>query len=224
MRDFREADLTVAAMPALCLDLLPLAVSTFLGDYPQARVSLHARSSEQVIDWIIGHQCAFGLAAPPYDLRGVKCEAEISVPCVCVLPAGHPLADREFITPADLAEQNIVLLTNTILRHRLERVFDAAGVPLADRIETPLSIVACRMVELGLGVGIFEPFTARYCLDRSIIVRRFEPAVPFNFGVLSPHGRTRSAAAQELLAVLHRTLNALDLPCGIQVNASKLDD
>lgn len=213
---FRGAQLTIAGMPALCLDLLPQAVGQFLQHHPQAHVSVHARSSQQIVEWIASQQCELGLAGPPFDVRGVAGEMLVRAPSVCVLPPGHRLAARQEITPQDLADEPIIHTSSAIVRHRLERVFGDAGVAMRSRIETPLSIVACRHVELGLGVAICEPYTARYCAGRDIVLRRFAPAVPFDFGILSPEGRPRSLATQELLHILRQTIENLDLPCGLE--------
>jgi len=138
----------------------------------------------------------------------------VSTPCVCVLPAGHALCERDEVTPADLADEPMITVTRSVPLHHLEQAFQAARVPMRTRIETPLSIVACRHVELGLGIAVVEPFTALYCASRNLVVKPFVPEVPFVFGVIRPESQMRSIAVKELVELLRANLEALRLPAG----------
>jgi DNA-binding transcriptional LysR family regulator len=208
---------------AMCLDVLPLAVGRFLDQHPQVSVMLHARSSREVVEWVMTQRCELGLASPPFDVRGVTGDLLIKSPCVCALPKGHRLASRDAITPLDLVDEHLVIMTSFFTRHEIEAAFLATGVPMRPRIETPLSIVACRHVELGLGISIIEAFTARYCAGRDIVVRPFLPEVPFILGVLAPEGGRRSVAARKFLDVLVDTFAHLDLPGGARIETAAFE-
>lgn len=208
LSNFREARLTIAAMPGLCLDLVPQAVARFQGAHPQARIAVHARSSQQVVEWIIAQHCEVGLAAPPFDVRGVRVEFVVTAPSVCALPRGHHLASKQQIGPEDLVGEKLISLTASSLRHHLEAIFQSAGIDMSVQIETPLSVVACRMVELGLGIAVFDPFTALYGKDRAVEFRPFRPEVPFSFGVLSPVAKSRSRGSMEFVDLLEDTLKS----------------
>jgi DNA-binding transcriptional LysR family regulator len=214
IRDFREAQITVAAMPALCLDLVPLTVARFLEPYPKARIAVHARSSRQVVDWIISQQAELGLATPPYDLKGVSVVMRVETPCVCLLPTGHRLAGKSVIGARDLRGEPMILVSNSTIRSDLEQVFHAAGERLEPVVETPLSIVAARHVELGLGVSVIDPYTAGYCDNRGIVVRPFEAEITFVFGLLRPDGRPPSKALSIFQAMLEEQLSMTELPAG----------
>ncbi|WP_366658176.1 LysR substrate-binding domain-containing protein [Fodinicurvata sp. EGI_FJ10296] len=216
LSNFREARLTIAAMPGLCLDLVPQTIASFQGQHPQARLALHARSSQQVVEWIISQHCELGLAAPPFDVRGVRVEMSVTAAAVCALSRGHPLTAKQCIRARDLADEKLISLTASSLRQHLETIIQSAGIDIAIQIETPLSIVACRLVELGLGVAVFDPFTALYCENRDVEIRPFEPEVPFTFGVLSAAGRSRSRGSVEFIGMLEETLNSYPVASRIE--------
>lgn len=214
IRDFRSAQISIAGMPALCLDLLPFTLASFLEHHSGARIALHARSSQQVVGMVMSQQCEVGLASPPFDVRGVAGEMLVSAPCVCALPADHPLCDRDVLTPRDLANEHLILLTSSITRGALEAVFQAEGVPMMQpRLETPLSIVSCRLAELGLGIAIIDPFTAAY-LPGNTVIKPLRPIVPFLFGVLTPESQIRARAVQRLIDILRDALERHTLPGG----------
>jgi DNA-binding transcriptional LysR family regulator len=212
IREFREAQVIVAAMPALSLDIVPLAVARYLGDWPAARIAVHARSSRQVVNMVLAREADIGIATPPFDSPGVRCDIQVEVPYVCLLHPAHPLAARAVIAPADLAGEPLIGLTNSITRLHLEEAFRSAGQSYRPRVETPLSVVAARQAELGSGIAIVDPYAANYCAGRALVVRAFRPAVPFVFGVIRPDGAQENAAAAAFREILLEVLRSAGMP------------
>jgi len=95
-------------------------------------------------------------------------------------------------------------------------MLEAQGLLTAPLIKTPLSIVACRMVELGLGISIFDPFTAEYCRDRKLVIRPFHPPAQFVFGIVSPMARVRSRGVVQMLEILEEVLRGYPVPLQIE--------
>ncbi len=215
---FREAQLVIAAMPALCLDVLPRAVSRFHDAHPEAPLMVHARSSRQVLEWVMADQCELGMAAPPFDVRGARVEMLVSCAAVCAMPVGHRMAEREVVGPADLRGERLIALSASSLNRHLDKMLEAEGLLTAPLIKTPLSIVACRMVELGLGLSIIDPFTAEYCRDRNLVIRPFHPPAYFVFGIVSPMARVRSRGVVQMLGLVEEVLRESPLPLRIERN------
>lgn len=209
IRDFREAQVTVAAMPALSLDIIPQAVAAFLAVHPKARAAIHARSSRQVVTWILSREADIGIATHPFDSPGVRCDLQVEVPYVCMVNARHPLARRETITPVDLADECIISLTNSITHRHLEEAFERQGLKFRPQVTTPLSEVAARHAELGIGIAIVDPYSARSCATPSLIMRAFRPVIPFVFGIIRWDGPMENAAAdvfrKNLIDILQQT-------------------
>lgn len=217
IRSFGSGRLTVAAMPALCLDVVPDVVSRFVGAHPNVMVTLHARSSQRIVNWMQAQRFDLGLAGPPFDQGGVERLFVVTTSCVCALPAGHHLAARERIQLLDLKDES--LLTNThaqVTRHDLDRLFERAGFAPRIRVETPLSVVAGRMVERGLGIAIIEPFTARYIESDALELRPFDAPLTFSFAILAPGSRPHSRIASRFAELLCAHLQDQPLPCNIR--------
>src|SRR3546814_4591610 len=74
-------------------------------------------------------QFDIGLATPARELPGIRMERFLRCPGACVLPAGHRLAVKDVIRPADLeGEPFISLALEDGVRHRIDRIFEDAGV------------------------------------------------------------------------------------------------
>ena len=203
IRSFRSGSIRIAAMPALSFSILPTVIREFTSTYPGIHISLNISSSESVFDWLVSHQMDIGIAALPAHKTVAQIELLPSPACFCVLPAGSALADRDIITPQDLADVPFVsLMASSMLRRRIDAIFQAAGVQRQMVLETPYSLSAMQFAKLGLGVTIVDPFSARALVDGSILVKPFVPGIPYEFGLLFPGSASLSLAAQKFVDML----------------------
>ena len=203
IRSFRSGSIRIAAMPALSFSILPAVIQEFTTKYPGIHISLNISSSESVFDWLGSHQMDLGIAALPAHKTVAQIELLPSPACCCVLPAGSPLAHCRVITPQDLAHVPFVsLMASSMLRRRIDAVFQAAGVQRQMVLETPYSLNAMQFAKLGVGATIVDPFSARGLADGSILVRPFVPEIPYEFGLLFPGSASLSLAAQKFIDML----------------------
>ena len=207
IREFRTGSLLIAALPALSLGYLPGLIQRFSRDHPDISISLQIRSSQKVAEWMIAQQGDLGLTAIEGDNPAFAVEPLLNTRMVCVLPADHPLRTHPSIRPGDLAGEDFISLGS---EHRLpiDRVFAEAGVKRRLRIETQLSAAACLFALEGAGVSIVDPVSAAAFSARGVVVRPFEPVIPFDFQVLYPAYRPRSRLTEQFVALLRADLQA----------------
>ncbi len=208
IRNASAGTLRVAALPALGVSFLPAVIRTFRSRYPGVTVQLQTRSSSTVRQWIANRQFDIGLATPAREMPGVAMETFLRCAGACVLPTGHPLTDRAVITPPDLeGEPFISLALEDRTRHRIDRVFEDAGVQREVVIETQYAMTICALVLQGLGCSILNPITAHDYVERGLIVRPFRPEVLFEYMLYTPSLRPMSQVTRAFIAVLeeHRT-------------------
>ena len=127
----------------------------------------------------------------------------------CVLPPGHRLAVNEAIAPADLrGEPFISLALEDRTRHRIDRVFEDAGVDRDMVIETQYAMTICALVLQGLGCSILNPITAADYVGHGLVVRPFRPDVTFDYMLFTPRLRPVSRAAEAFIAILEEHRDA----------------
>lgn len=203
IRSFRAGSIRIAVMPALSFSIMPMMIKAFAAKYPNIHVSLNVSGSESVFDWLGSHQMDFGVAALPAHKTVAQMELLPSPPCCCVLPANCALAARNVITPVDLQDAPFIsLMASSMLRRRIDEVFQAAGVQRQMIVETPYSLSAMQFVKLGAGVTIVDPFSAQGLMDDSVVAKPFVPNIPYEFGLLFPGDASLSLAAQKFLDML----------------------
>jgi len=207
LRERRAGVLRVAAMPALCNGVLPRFVGLFLADHEHVDFAIEGLISSAVLDRVVNEQVELGFAAAPIEHAAVAHRKLPAVPYVAVVPAGHRLARRRVLRPADFAGEPFIRLgPTTPSRFRVDDVFSRHGVERAIRVETPLSEIACALVASGVGVSIVDPFTAREYSTHGVVTRAFEPRLQFQVTALYPAHRSPSPVAREFIDGFSRYL------------------
>src|SRR3546814_11421295 len=93
-------------MPGLAGPFISRAVVGFLKRHPKAYVSVAARSSQFVADWLLARQPDVGIISMRLDHRHLEAEPLISLPLVCVLPSGHRPPTKTQLHPQDLVKED----------------------------------------------------------------------------------------------------------------------
>jgi DNA-binding transcriptional LysR family regulator len=210
IRSFGAGRLSMAAMPRLAGGLLTQAAARFKADHPDVRISIRSGTASTVHNWVSSGFCDIGLAMLYSEATGVQVEPVLTTSCVAIMPAGHRLAQKKSLKPADFAgEAFISFPTGSPLCERVDAIFNAAGVARAIIAETDLGASVCALVAAGLGVSLINPLAAyeeRHSQDRhgaGLVVRPFEPAVPITIALLYPPYGTRSRLISVFGGYLH---------------------
>jgi len=178
IRQFGKGRLRIATVPSLAMTVVPLVLQRFHAEYPDVNVAMETGSTQLVADQVGSRYCDLGLVSflPPAAVTEARPVAELSG--CCVLPPGHRLASLEAITPADLAGESFISMSHG---DGLRAAVDAAFASDDRRVmhfETPYGATICKMVGLGLGVGIVNPLVARMHAAE-VVIRPFRPQIPF---------------------------------------------
>lgn len=203
IKNFRSGNLHIACLPALATGFIPAVIKEFRAANPAVRIQLQTRSSSTVRLWVAAQQFDLGLATPGGEVQGVRAESFLKITGVCVLPAEHPLTAREVITPADLRNQPFISLAlEDPVRSKIDHAFEQAGVERDMIVETQYAMTICGLVRLGVGCAILNPLSAADFAQHGIVLRRFEPAIEFEYMLYLPTFRPPSRMAGEFIDLM----------------------
>lgn len=187
IRHVQRGVLQVAAAPALALSFLPKVTAQFLRERPQAQITLIMESSSTVVDMVVGQRCDLGFAILAMNTPATHGEQLLAARMVLAVPAGHRLAAREVVTPADLKGEHFASYPRILdTRLQVDGLFAAHGVERTLRFETQISHGLCSFVESGLAVALVDAVTASEYRGDRVRFLRFEPEVRMDFTVLTP--------------------------------------
>ncbi|MEH6472636.1 MAG: LysR substrate-binding domain-containing protein [Halopseudomonas sp.] len=206
--------LRIGCMPGPSTFFMPDLVADFLEQHPKIQASMQTRTSDSVKEWIASAQYDIGLAE--VTERDPAIDKEVfAMPCLCALPAAHPLVSQAVITPELLdAEPMITLHPDHMTFHALQQLFETEGYRMNVRLQTRFFIPALRFVERGLGVCVMDPISvASYCSyaqPGKVVFRYFAPDILLKFGILYPANAPRSKITQEFAEHLRERIKTVE--------------
>lgn len=180
----------IGATPAFASTALPIAIRAYRETVDDVHFSVTSRGSDHVQSMVASQKVdiGFGLDEPP--IPGVSSSLVASERMVCVLPAGHPLANRPVIHARDLSGEPMISLSRT---ERIDDIVEAAfadvGGPPPAVAECPAALTALAMVEAGIGFSIVGPFSAYLYRHAAVVWRPFEPVTTLDICSFSVPGR-----------------------------------
>ncbi|ALM84934.1 LysR family transcriptional regulator [Bordetella sp. N] len=190
--------LRVGAVSSIAMSIIPEAMRLFTERYPTVPVVIHTSGSSAVAKWTALRYCEVGLVSFLSDIPGIEATPLRRERGVCVVPGNHRLARKRLIRAADLAgERFISLPQGSSTRLATDAAFETDERQLM--METPYATTICRMVGLGLGVGIVNPIVSRSMKIPGTKAIAFEPAIEFSSYVLRPTNTPGTRLAKAFL-------------------------
>lgn len=181
IRREEQGRLLVGVMPALSGAFIQRATMAFLKRRPDVHVSVHARSSQFIADWLIGRQLDVALIRSRIGNPDVHAESLMEHPLVCIMPPDHPLAEKRLIEPHDLDGHAFVSFSSeSYTGLQIATMFETYKVRAKIVLEATVAPTVCEFVAAGLGVSLVHPLFVSDMRDR-VAIRRFEPELPFDF-------------------------------------------
>jgi len=201
IRMMRRGRLRIGSMPALASSIMPAVISQFLQSREDVAANFSPHLSVELANRVGAQKFDLGLVMLPVEDKEISFGPCFRVDCVCIAPPGHRFSQQEKVQVQDMHQEPFVTmgLENTVVRFSLDEAFRKNRVKPDERIETLLLSSAAQLVKEGLGVSVVDPFTAHFFQDTGIVIRPFEPAVPFYFGFIVPANQPFSGLNQEFI-------------------------
>ena len=148
-----RGELVIAANEATCIYVLPTVFAEFRSDFPTCSCQVDRSYGSRVVEAVLDNSADFGLTQLPVEEKRLQVVSVHRDEIRLIVPAGHPLAERESIVPADLGQYYLMLpqqgKTRTRLNAWLEPVEDAVRISM----ELDSTEMTKRFVMAGLGVS-----------------------------------------------------------------------
>jgi DNA-binding transcriptional LysR family regulator len=171
--------------------VLPAVLGAYRETHPAVALTLLERLPAQQLAWLRAGDLDVGIGPPPPNERGLETELLSEERIVLALPAAHPLARRDVIDVADLAEEPWLLVnarTPSRLRDTAVAACAAAGFTPRVAQEARQLDALVALVSAGLGVTLV-PDTAERMPRAGVAVRPLRGVDrPFRLVAVWRHG------------------------------------
>lgn len=174
----------VACHGAPATALLPEAISFFVADQPEVRIDILVRNSFQVAQRVENRQIDIGILETPMA-RTSSVACHLDLPCVCLMTADHPLAERGEVTLTDLARHQLIgVLAGHAIDVALDRAAAEASVQLRRTIHGYLFVTMRRLVAKGIGVAVVDAWNAVGEPGSNLVWRPLVPEIRYEMSVV----------------------------------------
>lgn len=198
IRSGETGTLVVASHPSASISLLPSVVSEFSAAHPDVAVRMINRTSEEVVSVFEASAVDLGVAELSVDVPGVS-KRRYAIDCLAILPAGHPLAERETIRLADLSGLPFVSMTpSRAIGHRIKSALLESGAEVRKAAEAEYFSTICGLVSCGMGISIVDYWSAQTFRHLGIEQRRIDPPIHYEVSVFHSRERGLSRLGQRL--------------------------
>ena len=198
----------VVASSSSATALLPAAAATFQKANPAVRLSSHLLPAREVAEAVAAGEADFGLTLSPVQLPGLTVRTLGAAEMVFIAPHGHPLLERETITPGDLASYPLISFgRETHFGQLLDQAFESAGARRQIGLQVTMSLVAACYVQRGLGVALVDSFALNIGLA-GLGWRPFTPTVVLPVTLMSQGNHLLSRHANGLMSSIEKVLQA----------------
>lgn len=196
----------VVASSSSATALLPAAAAPFQKANPAVRISSHLLPAREVAEAVAAGEADFGLTLSPVQLPGLTVRTLGAAEMVFIAPLGHPLLERETITPSDLAPHPLISFgRETHFGQLLDQSFESAGERRQIGLQVTMSIVAACYVQRGLGVALIDSFALNAGLA-GLGWRPFTPTVVLPVTLMSQGNHLLSRHASGLVSSIEKVL------------------
>ena len=154
------------AIDAAVIYLLPEILKTYLDSYPELNLSIQVEPSHYLVEELLTNRSEFALISLPLDNPKIRTISLCSDDMPLVVGAGHRLAGRSTITPAEAALETLILFhPDSVSRHIVDERFAEAGVAPRIVMEMRSPEAMRKLVEAGAGASFLPRMTVRDALE-----------------------------------------------------------
>ncbi len=201
-----EEPLRLIVPPTLAHNFIITRVAALLKQNPGKQLQLDIQSTDVLVSGILDLRYDLGLTSAMIQRSGVTLIPWRRSHVVCAMPSGHPLEDKEIVTPSDLEDVELIeFLRRLGTRAITEQVFARAGVRPRTVAETATNMAALELVREGLGVTLLNPFPVLSVGMADVSVRPFDAPITYNTSFVLPSGRQPSEFARQFMEYVKDT-------------------
>ena len=195
--------------PTLAHHFVISRVARFLKNNPGKQLQLDIQATDVLVAGILDLRYDLGLTSAMIQRSGVHLVPWRRSNVVCAMPVGHPLTQKEVITPTDLeGVEMIEFLRRLGTRAMTEQIFARAGIHPIQVAETATNMAALELVREGVGVTLINPFPLLTTGVEGVVVRPFDAEIQYHTSFVLPAGQPPSQLARQFMRFIRLTTPA----------------
>ena len=222
----RFGQVSVGAITAPGMTLLPPAVALVKQEHPNLRVSLQIETSDVLMERLAQGKLdmVIGRLFERHDKSDLRYEALVEEPVSAIARPGHPLLNMPRLSLRDIVSAGwIVPPAGSVLRHRFELMLQEEGLDApVNLVETTALLFMTKMLQQSDLLAVVATDVARYYAEHGLVALLpiQLPCKMDAFGLITRSDRLLSPAAKVMLRALRSAALAV---YGVQLSAAGVE-
>ncbi len=208
----KRGRLSLGCSDTLSTHVLVPILSAFAQQYPTLELTVHNKTSLQIMQLTLSSDLDCGLITLPCSEPGLSVEPLFEYREMAVVCSSHPLAKQSGVALDQLAQHRLLLLErSTKSRMLLEQEFLAAGTDPCATMEVGSVQMQKAFAQIGLGVGIVPEYSLADELRADTLCALNVADLPARqIGLITRSARVLSLAARTFIDILRERFRAQD--------------
>ncbi|RBL86083.1 LysR family transcriptional regulator [Streptomyces cavourensis] len=198
--------LKVVASASYGQRLVPLALGRFRDRNTDARVDYRSVTFDELAAYFLSGQADIGISMQPPDHPNLTSVKLATVPVICALPKGHPLADHAVVHPEDFVSAAWIGYPRDTPLGRALQSFFGAGPACAAAVEVHSPVTACSFVQQGLGPALVDAWCVSPDQTEHMVLRPIAPAASVEVWATHSNLSAPPLLARRFLAAVKKVL------------------
>ena len=157
-----RGELVIAANEATCIYVLPVVFSEYKKKFPNVQLSVDRSYGARVVDAVHDNLADFGITQLPVQEKKLQVAKIHTDEIMLLLPGGHPLATKKFVSPRDLVGRPLLLPKTGTTRMRLNVWLE----PVEDELQISMELDSTEMIKRFVMAGLGYSFlAASHCVE-----------------------------------------------------------
>lgn len=206
----RSGGLRVVVSASVGHYIVPNTIKALHDRIPGIQLEIEAQTASELVKNVANGHAELGVVNLNVDHPSLEVTKICDARLMCILPAGHPLAQHDAIRVEDVADHHIVTYErDTPYGMLVDEFLSRSRRPLNSQIRVRTSQMACSLVEAGAGVAFVDELAVQGSVSNSITARPVVPRQTVPVSLLSVCGQPMSTTAKLFLELLKAELKTI---------------
>lgn len=165
----KSQELCIASVPSIANVMVPRAIARVRQRYPDLGLDVNILKIEEAIDYLLLGRGELVAISSRFDHPLIEFELLASGKLLCIVPETSSLADREKITPKEMAEHPLIGINpKDPYGAIMAGMFTSNGLDYRMNVKARFGTTVCSLVAAGLGIAIIDEFTVAHGMVRGL--------------------------------------------------------
>nr|CAD6628452.1 LysR family transcriptional regulator [Rhizobium sp. TCK] len=159
----KSQELRIASVPSIANVMVPRAIADLRSKYPDLSLDINILKIEEAIDYLLLGRGELVAISSRFDHPLIKFELLAQGTLLCIVPETSPLAQRDTITPQEMAEYPLIGINpKDPYGAIMAGLFTQSGIDYQMNVKARFGTTVCSLVAAGLGIAIIDEFTVAH--------------------------------------------------------------